>query len=221
MGDGPKKNDTNWDFKVESPEAKASNSAKKATDRLKTQALERKEANPNLKIEKSKASGLSRTKLAQMEAKRGLQELAPISTNERLKSMGIDLGVCFGLWIASKSFVSPVALMIIAEFKAQNLAYIIEKIPMFAELVRIAVFLVLYFFVMFLPAVITFRTIGKMIMKCRVEHEDGGEPARFSMLIRESLGKFLTIVSVVGLVMGLVKERRFLHDKMFKTMVTK
>ncbi len=220
MSEGPKKDGTSWDFKIDAQDTKAANAVPKASDRLKKQAQEHKEANPNLKIEKSKAMNISRTKLAAMEEHRGVK-LGPVSRDVRVKAMGADLGVSIGLWIAAKSAVNPLALAIIAEAKAQNMAHIIENIPMFEVLVRVCAFLPLYALVMYLPSVFTCRTIGKMIFKCRVEDQDGGDPHRGTMIMRESVGKLITVISIAGIFMGLGKDGKFLHDKIFGTMVTK
>lgn len=63
-------------------------------------------------------------------------------------------------------------------------------------------------------------TLGKKLLNLSVVAEDGGKPSFFSVLYRETVGKYLSAICFVGYLLVLVnKDKRGLHDILAGTKV--
>lgn len=219
-----KEESSSWNFKLDQQDAPSAAKKTSASDRLAKQKVASKESQRKLNLETNgKTNKITRTEIARMEAEKAKIHKKPAPVELRLKSAGIDIFLSFALWIVSNSVKNPIGLLIINWAKENNKAYMIEDIPSFDLLIRMAVFGALYFVFILLPTVMTSKGPGKMLTKTRIEHMHGGSLNKGPLFLRETLGKFLSIVSIVGLFMLFKskKKPRFLHDKLFSSFVCK
>jgi uncharacterized RDD family membrane protein YckC len=70
------------------------------------------------------------------------------------------------------------------------------------------------------PTMTKGQTLGKKLLKIRVQHIDGIRLSQWRFFIREFVGKTISfIILLIGFFMALGKEKRALHDYLAKTIV--
>jgi uncharacterized RDD family membrane protein YckC len=85
---------------------------------------------------------------------------------------------------------------------------------------KIGIYLLIYFLTVLLPMTITSASIGKMLVKIKVMDTDGNFLSFSEIFQREVIGKTLSIVTVVGILISLTNyPKRTLHDYWAGTIV--
>ena len=79
---------------------------------------------------------------------------------------------------------------------------------------------IIWITIIVLPEYLTNQSIGKMFLRIRVVDMDNVNISFIKSLFRESFGKFITLISVVGIILPAFKKRgQSIHDIIFKTYV--
>lgn len=220
-----KKNKTSsWDFKIDSEAKQHTEQRVVATDRLKEQSLKNKQSSiKNIKVGERKAT-ITRTQLAELEERKRFREQSNVPSSVRQKAFAIDaIYVIVLYYISASSFVmNPIALSIIQVARDKNLTYIIENLPDFKLILAASLFLLFTIVFYLLPIIFTTSSLGKLICRIRIEDTEGGYPSKKNLLIRETIGKLITFISLIGLYQTFIgKMGRSFHDKMTDTVVVK
>ncbi len=104
-----------------------------------------------------------------------------------------------------------------------NLAVIPDNIAFFIEdNLEILLSAIIYLLYNILPMISSGRTFGKKVAGIQVIHLSGRNVGTITMLLRETVGKVISIISLAGCLMPLfTKKRMALHDYIFRSYVIK
>ncbi|MCF8058845.1 MAG: RDD family protein [Bacteriovoracaceae bacterium] len=170
-----------------------------------------------LEVDQVKRKAISRTAVAKRDAAlEKYAKLTPPTFANRIIATVIDYGVLGGLGFLG-FYLKPVLHYHYIKFLAEKgINQTLD--PQLLDNCLIGAFVFIGFFLLlFLPTLSFGRTPGKSIMKITIgSKEMGEEPGTLTILLREFIVKPISMISVIGLLMG-VKSSPCLHDLILGT----
>ncbi|MEC7278346.1 MAG: RDD family protein [Bdellovibrionota bacterium] len=226
MSEAKKKgNSDDWDFKVSDEhleQVQIKKSQVKAADSanlLKRKGTGTPKKKRELQVETKKKKKMTRAAIARRDI--ALQQQAEIihpGLITRTVASLIDLGFLGGLYFAG-TLLTPIMNQHYVKFLRekginQTLDPALLNMILAGAFTFVAALLLIY-----IPAFLYFKTPGKMMMNIRIGHPVIGErPSRFMVFLRELVFKPLSVVSVLGVLIGIKNDdNRCLHDFICRT----
>ncbi len=213
--------DDSWDFKIDDKDledASLKTKTTKATGNAPSisalKKTSRKPKSTKLSVDVPKRKKISRSAVAKRDAAAAAYaELMPPGFLSRIMATLFDYGIIAGVGVGCY-FLKPLLKYHYTELLAsQGINQTLD--PKTLEILLTAPsFIILVFLLHLVPAMKFKATIGKKLFKMRIGHHTIGErPSSFSILLREGLLKPVSIVSVIGLLIGLKNDgNRPFHD---------
>lgn len=226
MAEKKSSKDGDWDFKVadedlENVEVKKKARSQKATgaapDPNQLKKVPRRK--PKLQIEQNTKKRMTRAQIARRDAAlENFAELMPPSFINRIISTVIDYGIIAGAWFGSKFFMKEIYAEYVRVLSENGIDQTLEP-SVLENYISIGITTVVALLIVYFPVMLFKATPGKSIMDIRVGHKVIGErPTRFMILLREMIFKPLSVVSVIGLLLGIKNDgNRCLHDMLSNT----
>jgi uncharacterized RDD family membrane protein YckC len=223
--DKDKDKDGDWDFKVSEEhleQVKIKRKATKASGSASTIApaqLKKPKKKKNLEIDQVERKRISRSAIARRDAAlQNYAELMPPTILNRGIATIVDFSIIAGLGYLGY-FLRPQLhyhyVKLLAEKGInQTLDPNLLDNGLMGVFVFMSAFLVIYF-----PAMAFKKTPGKSMMNIRIGHATiGVTPGKMAILMRELIFKPISIVSVIGLLIGIKNDgARCLHDMLTGT----
>lgn len=146
-------------------------------------------------------------------------QFKPALLTERAISIMIDCAAVTGFWMLGRYFGKATIKFLVPLLEQYQLRYLLDHDYVYYVITGIN-FSLLYLLLWVPLATYTGKTPGKFSAKIYIEDVDGGGIGFMRTLLRETLYKFISLVSIFGPFMFLFhKERRSLHDLLAKTTV--
>lgn len=219
--------DDDWNFNVDEAAVKKAEKSTSSENRPKKMAgakeMIRKAQNKNLRLDnKSRVERKSRSDAEAYVGKRDDNLADPLNIADRVTTVVVDV-VTLGALKITGGFLAPKAFPFVWDFCDTQLGDVsfLEHESSEEILGYVITFFLVFFVFGFMGAILR-RSPGKFVTKSVVEDIEGGDASFGQALMRETVGKLISTVTVIGLVlMFITKEKRGLHDYLFKTVVRK
>lgn len=218
MGDSGKKDDE-WEFKVNEEDLKASKPKKavKASGgpgAISPEKLNSKKKKKRLEVESARTTRMTRAAIARRDtALQNYAEMMPPSPFNRLIATIIDYSLMGTIGGAAYFFQKDLHYYYVKLLAENGINQTLDPILLNRLLVGLVTFLGCMI-VVILPAMYSKKTPGKSMMNIYIGHGTMGEkPSKGAIFMRELIFKPLTILSVIGVLIGLKNDgSRCLHD---------
>lgn len=214
--------DNDWDFKLKEEDLPEEKKTVKANDG--GTALKRKKKKKATKMgldynsipEKKSRSAVARRQ-AELEREAEITE-APIP--RRIFAGVIDFIIAAGLLVGVALSIPEAELHVLSFLSEQGISQSLHPDD-FKNILSIAISIPLLFIFLVLPALIKKGSIGKIIMKIRIGHNELTTKASgVQILFRETIAKLISIVSIIGIFLPFFNERsKSLHDYLCGTVL--
>jgi uncharacterized RDD family membrane protein YckC len=224
MGDSSKKDD-NWDFKVDEADLKATQKPRKKVkasggdDNISPEEINRKKKKRKLEVESVRKTKMTRAAIARRDAAlEQYAELMPPGPISRILSTVIDYGLIALIFGVSYYFYEDIRYQYVQLLSEKGINQTLPPDQLKQLLIGVITFLG-SFVLIFMPAVFSQKTPGKTLMNIRIGHATIGErPTKKAILLREMILKPLSVISVLGVLIGLKNDgSRCLHDMLTGT----
>lgn len=127
-----------------------------------------------------------------------------------------------GFWLRFVAYMIDVTLVLLLGriFNTITLGYLSVRVEILDSMLEYVICYYLYFFLM---TYIFSQTLGKMIVRIKVEKKEGGKPSLVDVLFREVVGRFLNdmLKFIPYLVLAFTPKKKGLHDYISDTVVIK
>jgi uncharacterized RDD family membrane protein YckC len=220
---GNNQDDDNWDFKIDSKDLESANLKKKPKKAVGAapdiNSLKRKKKKKLSITEPVKKKRLSRSAIAKRDAAaQAYAELMPPGFVSRFMATILDYAIVVGIVVGIYFLQPTLKYYYVAELAKRGINQTLDPQTLQMLLV-IPLSVILVFFIHLVPAMKFKATIGKSVFKMRIGHHTIGErPSKFAIFMREALLKPISIVSVLGVLIGLKNDgNRPLHDMLCGT----
>ena len=212
--------DDNWDFKVDSKDLEAANLKKKAKKASGVAPeIRKKKKKKKLSVAEPRKKKMSRSAIAKRNAAaEAYAELMPPGFISRLMATIFDYGFIAGMGVGCYFLKPTLEYYYIEELAKRGINQSLDPQTLEYALVG-APWIILVFLLHLVPAMKFNATIGKSIFKMRISHHTIGERAsKKAIFMREAILKPISIVSVIGVLIGLKNDgNRPLHDMLCGT----
>lgn len=224
MAESKKKGDESWDFKVADEHLEQVEIKKKtvrATGKppspsdLKKAPKKKKE----LQIDGVKRKRMSRSAIARRDtALANAKEIMAPTFFKRGMATVIDLAIQGGVWFGADFMKPTLHYHVVKLLEEKGISQTLDPI-LFDNILAGTVTFVACFLLVYFPAISFKATPGKSMMQIRIGHKViGDRPSGFMILVREMILKPISMVSVVGLLIGIKNDgNRCLHDMLTNT----
>ncbi len=214
-----------WDFDVSEEEIKKADkvSSKEPAKRKSSASLLRQQKfdSPTLDVRDSMPRKSRSNVEDYFEKEKDPLSEVP-SLVDRATSVGIDLA-CAAILKIPAGMYADATFNAVYKFCNEQLGdtSFLEVPYIRSVMIYLNYFILLFIFFGLLGSIMR-RTPGKFVAKIIVEDIDGGQAGFARSFFRETIGKALSLGSVIGfLLIFVTKEKRGLHDYLFKTIVRK
>jgi len=229
MSEGKKKSTAkgkpdDWSFKVADEDLEHVQMKKKTTrasgatpsmTSLKKTTKKKRE----LGVEAPHKKRISRSALAKRDAAlSAYADMMPPEIYKRVMATVIDYGLVAGFAFGLKLLIPTIEYHYVKVLAQQGMNQTLPPDELHTLLVGVPLFILFILFLV-IPSSLFYKTPGKSMMDMRIGHKDiGDRPSRFMLFLRELIFKPLSIVSVIGVLLGLKGEwKRTLHDYICQT----
>lgn len=208
-----------WKFSIEEEKIEEIKEESKGEPALKRA---RNKQSKKLKLDKSDNVKFRQGRLnsANESEKNKAIKYKPSSVEDRFQALVFDLIMpSLGVYFIPEYL--PEINSLVAPYLGVDSAdpnYIYQQTNLF---VRAGLFILIYL-ITTVPFLSKGATLGLKIKKLSLNHIDGGTLTFIQSLLRQTIGVVVNVISVIGLLMPLFhKQKRTLHDLMFKTICEK
>lgn len=220
------KKSEDWDFKVSEEhleQVQMKKKPRKATGgagAIAPDQLKKKTAKRKLEVETvQRKNRMSRSAIAKRDAAlQNFAELMPPSLFSRFMATLIDYGIIGGFGVGAFLLKDTLHYHYVKLLAENGISQTLDPVLLDNLLMGGFVFIT-SFLVVFYPAVAFNKTPGKSMMNIRISSATiGVSPGKMALLLREMIFKPISIVSVIGLIIGIKNEgNRCLHDMILGT----
>jgi uncharacterized RDD family membrane protein YckC len=215
---GSNQDDDNWEFKLDSKDLETANLKKKAKKASGAtpdiNSVHKPKRKKKLSVNNPRKKQGSRSAIARRTAAaEAYAELMAPSFLNRIFATIFDYGFVAAMGYGSYLLRPHLEYYYIEELAKRGINQTLDPATLEKFLI-IPVFIVLVFLLHLVPAMKFNATIGKSLFKMRISgHTIGERASKKAIFMREAIFKPVSIVSVIGLLVGLKNEgNRPLHD---------